>query len=476
MKLVPSNPYYHVHWCEETTEFGRERPFPLVYMNNGELCYSLLAYLKHLYSVGAGKHTSSLYDLFRCISEITIFYERSSKEHTRWKQEPRTLIIDYFEKSLHGTIHRGNCNLGLWWEGSSVKNIKRKLRVFSKYEEFCAEYLSTDSLRSTEILCQSTIEYNVYRKRQDYSLLKHLKGVNTDSKKQSVIFSHGQEPETRVENSTPNFFPPELVTKFIESALDDNQRAIYLLCAFTGLRASEAMHVLISDVVVNKKTAEFELIVSHPVSGSSWCHETRRLKRRKEILGSYNNAQYFDPSLSSKELQFVRYPIARVNVPKPLHLGWKGVLLEPQHSTFGYVVQWTEDAAKLKFFEIVQRYLLSQKRCNHPYLFCSKNGAPLSISTYSKRFERESLRLTGDKYNPHSLRHFTGFYICNYLDVSIDIAQKVLRHHHSSSTQRYFNMSAEKFSETLKKAKGIEINEKNKWKQIPFREELLKLR
>ncbi len=477
MKLLTGNPYYYVHWCE-TKEFSNERPFPLVYLNNGELCYSLLSFLKFLYSVGSGKNTSSLNDLFRCIAELTVLFEVSKHEHNRWRKDPRLLIIDYFEKSLHGTVRNGHCELGLWWTGRTVENVKRMLSAFSKYEIYCATYLNADPLSTSEVLCQSTIAYSEFRRRTEFNLLSHLRGKPSNHSENSfnLALAHGQEQVSQRRNNFPKYFPPEQLMELVESTLDPNQKAIYLLCAFAGLRASEVLHVFVNDIVVQDGCLIPDLIVDHPVSGKTWCPKSGQLVSRIEVLNSFKNTQYYDPELSEKELKFVRNPIPRVNVPKPLHSGWKGGLLEPTVTKYNYVVQWTEENAQLKFFDIVNKFLMRQKRCNHPYLFCSTNGAPLRLSTYSKRFERESERLTGERYAPHSLRHFCGFYASNCLEVPIDVAKIILRHKRITSTAVYYHMSSEKLSDEIKKAKGIEIRKINRWKSISFSKELLRLK
>ena len=68
---LPS-PYYFVNYVE-TVEFGH-RLFPLVYLSNGELSYSLLAYLKENYKVGIGKEGSTQFNvLFRVVGELNYF-------------------------------------------------------------------------------------------------------------------------------------------------------------------------------------------------------------------------------------------------------------------------------------------------------------------------------------------------------------------------------------------------------------------
>ena len=469
IKILTGNPYYIVNWCENVAEFGSDRPFPLVYMHNGELCYSLLAYLKHLFAIGAAKQTSSLNDLFRCIAEISIFYEKSTVQHFRWSKDPRLLIIDYFEKCLHGTIRDGNCDLDLWWQGRSVSNIKRMLTAFSKYESFCTDYLQTDPLSTSEVICESALSYSAYKRKQEFNMLAHLTDfVAEPPTKNGHHLAHGNEVDQNKRKRVPKFFPPSFVMPFIDSALDANQQALYLLCAFCGLRASEAVQIFINDIVAVQGTLVPDVIIDHPVSGETWCHKTSKLIKRTKVLETFCDPDFFDPTLSEKELSYARHPIPRCNAIKPMHAGWKGVLLEPQIPIFGYILQWTNDAAKIKFFNLVNKKLLSQKRANHPFLFCAGNGAPLSLSTYEKRIERESKRLTGQKYGSHSLRHFCGFYLSNTLDFRLEDARSILRHKRIESTNVYYHVTSEKLAEAFGKAKNKENQIPNKWKELSF--------
>ena len=89
--------------------------------------------------------------------------------------------------------------------------------------------------------------------------------------------------------------------------------------------------------------------------------------------------------------------------------------------------------------------LLKQKRvAGHPWLICQSNGCPLTLGAYRKHFERRTLRELGTVRQPHSLRHFCGFYLKNALNLSTEDIKVFLRHGYISSTERYAQPTAEK--------------------------------
>lgn len=465
MKLNIGSTAYRVEWV--ITEEFPERPFPFVYLSDGTLCYSLLSFLKHQYSLGLAKNTSSLTDLFRVVGEIKMFYNCLPSRHEKWLADPQILIIEYFEKRLYGTIRNNECSYGLWWKPSKNSTVRKLLRRFSEYEEYCHRYLDTAEINTSDVVTTAAIEYAKFQRKAKYDLLGHLTDYTQDPRFEKNTgmpnLSYENAENTGLRKQRCKYFPPEHIACLIDTAIDANQAAMYLLCAFAGLRESEAIQVLITDIVHRKGALLPDVILDHPVVGRTWDQESQKLMVRSDYLRTFNNPDFYQIGLSEKELNYVRAPIPRCNQPKPFRAGFKSVELEHYHEPFGYLVEWSNAFAQLKFFELLNSTVLLQERANHPFLFCSKNGAPLKLSCYEQRLSRQSKRITGTSHGTHSLRHFCGFYLNNTLNFTINMAKVFMRHKSITSTMKYFHTSAEKLKSALTGEAKI-----NKWASLDF--------
>lgn len=468
MRRNIGSPCYYVNWIK-TAEFPT-RPFPMVYFSNGHLSYSLLAFLKNQYGLGFAKNTSGMNDLFRVVGEINLFYEVSTSKHESWHDDPRLLIIDYFEKKLHGTIRNGVCEMELYWPPSSLATIKRLLTRFNEYEKYCHAYLKTENMGTDDILGRSTVAYSKFRHMSKFSLLGHLMDLGKvdemERDDRDVVpkgsVSHDNERQSSKQNRVLKYFPPNAIMDLIDTTEDSNQTAMYLLCAFTGLRESEALQVLISDIVMVSGSLVPDVILDHPAVGDTWDLQNNKLINRTEYLATFADPDFYQEGLSRIDLEYVRNPTPRVNVPMPFKAGWKTVELVNQDQQYGYLLEWTSSYAQLKFFQLLNSSLLNQNRANHPFLLCGTKGAPLRKATYEKRLERKSLQLLGQKYGTHTLRHFCGFYLNNSLGFTIDVAKRFLRHKSIESTEKYFHTSPEKKKALLAGKRS------NIWEELDF--------
>ena len=429
---------YVVNWIT-TLEFPKRR-FPIVYLFSGQISYSLTAYLRNEYSLGRGKNTVALSDLFRVVAELTHYYEVTPSKHEQWLRMPHQLIIDYFSERLHGTIRNGNCSKGLFWEGLDYSIMKKLIRAFTGYEQFCNNYFNTQSMQIGDLSASMANNYHKWKKPENFSLLSHLldKPSKPEGSRVTTAVSHGNEHGS--ESEEYRFFPPFKLQALIDNCHDVNQKCMYLLCSFAALRASEGLHIFVNDVVQSPTTMFSDVILSKPY-GKTWDHIKNRLTKRTDVLSGFVEPNFYNDNLAQKDLHFVRNPIPRVDEVGKLHLGWKGITISYE-GLFGYTIEWLDDSARIEFERNLPK-VLSQYRANHPYLFCLPNGAPLNYDAYLKRFQRGSLRLTGKKYSTHSLRHFSGFYQANKLKSSIETAKVFMRHKVATSTDKYYHLTKE---------------------------------
>lgn len=474
MKRNIKSPYYEVRWVK-TKEFGRVL-FPLVYLSNGELSYTLLVYMKHLFSTGVGKYSSGFRDLFRVVGEITYFYYMNKDQHEYWIKKPQELFIEYFSVRLRGTINNEAYKYSnIYWNSVSEATIKKLRNKFQAFQKFCCEYLGVNEVDIGGFLVTYINKFNEFQIKTKYALLSHLMhefDVGKYSKYMGrSISDEFHENIYRVRQA--KYFPPSHVQKLIESECNLNYKAIYLLCAFTGLRLSETLHILTNDIIIVDGELLPQIIMDSPGAkrngdiSYTWDPQRKRKIPRSDVFASLKNGNVDGKNISNVELEYLKNPIPRNMLPEghPYRSGFKGMTLRSSYTEYGYVLKWTNDTAHILFSKILKE-LFNIKRLNHKYLFCDKRGAPCKMRTIEKRIERKSKILTGNKYGSHSLRHFCGYYIRNVLNLSITDAQVILRHASIASTQIYYHISNGKFKESL----GGKTNEG--WDKIVFSTEL----
>lgn len=451
---------YKVNWVS-TVEFPL-RKFPLVYLHNGELSYSLVSYLSYEYKSGRGKNSSSLYDLFRVVAELTLFYNVNKDKHVQWGEMPHQLVIDYFGARLHGTIINGDCSCGLFWHPLKYQTIKKLINALKGYENFCSTYLNTTSMKLNEILPSHVSRYKGFKKDTSFNLLSHLNAGDDNPIEHGTGYSY--ETNASLLNEKGNdykYFDPEYIFEFIDREKNINYKAAYLLCAFCGLRISEALHILINDIVQSTTSLFHDVILSEPF-GLTWDHQNSCKIERTYILDSYRNPDYFSPDIDEKDLEFVINPKPRTNEIGKFKAKWKGITVSYDNRSVGYVLEWCDDFARLEFERLIPA-LLQQTRANHPYLLCKKGGAPLTYGAYEKHISRKSFSLTGETYSSHSLRHFSGYYVANKLKYSLKQAKIFLRHKNITSTDIYFSLSGESMRMELK-----QIDKSFTWDSLDF--------
>ena len=458
---LPS-PYYFVNYVE-TVEFGH-RLFPLVYLSNGELSYSLLAYLKENYKVGIGKEGSTQFNvLFRVVGELNYFFDSADDEQRRrWEETPRLLVVDYFSNKLYG--FDSCCNesqKALFSKRVMLNNLIPLISRFNEYEQWYSTYSNADALDSEKVIHSLLRRYTSFKTRAKFDLFAHLADFSMPTHKTKLSLSYEFETLTSM-NKKYTFFPPERIVELITSSMDINQEAMYLLCAFTCLRASEALQILISDIVSTDDEILPVILVNHPNSGFTYDHEHRAFISRRKYFEDRKSSKKLVEDMKSEDLHFMNNIRPRtLAAGSKYRLGWKGMLTEgvSNDKPFGTTLIWTNDHAKVRFFQIYKRLVTQKRVCDHPFLICDGSGYPLSFSTYQKRLERQSLKILGVILRSHSMRHFSGYYIANVLEVSIEVARIYLRHCSITSTQVYYHVSN---ATVAKQMTGLE--QKNRFK------------
>lgn len=427
----------------KTKEFP-DRDFPIVYMYDGTVPYSLILFLKHLYQTGRGKD-SALKVLFLTVGEMYKFYYRTKDKHDKWNSIPGTFILDYFSSRMHGTIDGQTlrCDRGLYWQPLKRNRLMVRLSAYEKYESFCKTYLGVENMVHDDLIYNATSVYSQLKAKEGKSLLHHLLDPervrnSRDLNSFSVVHAHERhKPGAK----TYKYFPPQKIVDFINSQSDVNYRAAMLLMAFTGLRYSEVCHILISDIVPG--VGGLDVILDHP-NGLTWDHKNKARVKRESILNNSGKVISKTSDLDDSDLDFLTHLRTRSSLPKDhkYYSGWKGVTFHTSDHKYGYILSWSSDKAKGEFIKLFKKLIHQPRRAGHPFLLCKNNGAPMTLDALEQKVRRDSNKITGKSYGPHSLRHFCGYYLANKLGVSMEHAQFFLRHANISSTEVYYMKSS----------------------------------
>ena len=447
----------------KTKEFP-DRDFPIVYMYDGSVPYSLILFMKHLHQTGRGKD-AALNVLFLAVGEMYKFYYRTTYKHDKWNAFPGTFVLDYFSSRMHGTIDNQTitCDRGLYWQPLKRNRVMVRLRAYEKYESFCKTYLGVVGMVHDDLIYNATSVYSQLKAKEGKSLLEHIldpeKEISSkDLNSFAVIHANEQH---RSGAKLYKYFPPKKIVEFIESQTDINYRAAILLMAFTGLRYSEVCHLLISDLVPSADG--LDVILDHP-NGLTWDHRSKERVKRESILERSGEVISKTSDLDDSDLDFLGNLRTRTSLPNShkYYSGWKGVTFHTSDRKYGYILEWSSYKAKYEFTRLFKQLIQQQRRGGHPFLLCQNNGTPMTLDALEQKVRRDSNRITGKAYGPHSLRHFCGYYLANKLGISMEHAQFFLRHASISSTEVYYMKSSASVKKELMGAFGTLSDEQIK--------------
>ncbi len=453
----------------KTEEFGN-RDFPLVFTLEGKINFALLLFIKHEYALGGGK-SSNLQPVIDVVSDILVFFECQPEKQDDWLRNPSELLYAYFEAKLNGTVDsNGNCKLGLYWQESKLSTVRRLISAYIKFEKFSKTYLDTPLSGVDQVLIENARKTRKVDP-EHRGLLSHLEGTGYQDENSHEFRGgrlHFTSENYDVRNKTGSkkitkFFPPNELTEFIKSEKNINYQAAYILQAFTALRGSEVANILIYDVVPSDDGLADIIVSDNQITGKTLDPDSNRLVERRTILNRHTSTITDKSDLTERDIEFLSNPIPRCmisNKDDKYFAGDKAMTLQVSHPTYGYVLSWSNEFARIFFSTVLLPKLLKQNRvAGHPWLLCLDNGCPMTLGAYRKHFERRSLKELGFVRQPHSLRHFCGFYLKNALDWQLEDIKVFMRHAYLSSTERYAQPTSAKVRAKVAKKEYTEFND-----------------
>ncbi|MDF5694778.1 hypothetical protein P3736_14955 [Vibrio parahaemolyticus] len=451
-----------------TEEFG-SRKFPLVFTLEGKVNFALLLFIKNEYALGGGK-ASNLQPVIDVVSDMLAFFECQVEKQNEWLRNPNELLYAYFEAKLNGTVDtNGYCKLDLYWQKSKLSTVKKLISAYIKFEKFSHTYLGTSLSGVDQVLIENARKTRHIDPNHS-GLLSHLEGTgyqdgnyNEFSGGRLHFTSENYDVRTTTgSKKTTKYFPPNELAQFIKSEQNINYQAAYILQAFTALRGSEVANILIYDVVPSEDGLADIIVSDNQVKGKTFDPDSGRLIEREAILKRHTTTITNKSGLSERDIEFLSSPTSRTMISDKddkYFAGDKAMTLQVSHPTYGYVLSWSNEIARTYFSVVLLPKLLKQNRvAGHPWLLCLDNGCPMTLGAYRKHFERRSLKELGFVRQPHSLRHFCGFYLKNALDWQLENIKVFMRHAYLSSTERYAQPTSAKVRAMIAKKEYTEFN------------------
>lgn len=266
-------------------------------------------------------------------------------------------------------------------------------------------------------------ERGTTKQASDASLLRHLADVPKSWRGRGPFHARPR----------PIPFPHPKVPAFFQALVDGSASAahtirdqlLFLLLAFGGIRSSEALHLWVSDVVVQEGRAE--VFLYHPSSGPVDSGPRPRLSRQNELANSYG-----------------LLPRHLLAAGSSRRVGWKGMMFdEPRPGGARTRVYWLDQRAAELFAALHLKYIMHirpQLGGHHPFYFIGLSGLspgePATLGSLREAFARACRRVALSDYGPHSLRHA---YAQRLTDLGLNTATiQAALHHRSPISQAVY--------------------------------------
>jgi site-specific recombinase XerD len=219
--------------------------------------------------------------------------------------------------------------------------------------------------------------------------------------------------------------------------IDFKGRALTLLMHYGGIRKSEAFHLYLIDIHIDKKRHEAVVRIYHPSEGAS---PDKVYKSRKEYLAK----------------RFLRVPRTEYMMSERLHAGWKAPVLSSKEKFF--TVNFFPPHKATEFLHAYQQYLKYQRvepeNYDHPYAFTNTIGQPETIKNF-QRLHKAAVNRIGldhEKYlgtTEHGHRHAFGYRLADHGFTPTEI-QKMMRHRSPHSCLVYTQSTNEELRAKMK--------------------------
>lgn len=386
-------------------------------------------------AMGIGRQRSAA----RSIGLFVDFLAAKGNEHQPLDQRSR-LLRNFAAALVRGTIEDGDDPSMLFWLPRTRREAKRILNDVTAFGDWLVVEHGARPLNPTRqaTLAEEIAFWRSWNRSSRASLLSHLNVLSRSvsaAKAARAVTIRGSAPvvQTAATKAFPEDLFRDLLTKGFArsrpsrwSSLRD--RAIALLLHEGGLRVSEVLHLWVDDVCVDPQDPEAAVVrVYHPSEGSR---------------------EYKDPATGIRKLitraEYLRLVYDRVpltELPGRKSVGWKDPLLNDATHKFIHVFWRSQDAARA-FMKLYMMLVQERPRPrNHPYLFITPAGDPMTVRAYEKVHAAAVRRIglvpaKSLGTTPHGHRHAYGQYL-RRLGIDKKVRQ-VAMHHKSIISQEIY--------------------------------------
>ena len=420
---------------------------PFLLLENGEVSLYALAWARHL-MLQSSLRPSGMSKAIRAVGRFYDYYQIVEKSRPLTPEHLGRLLAKFFEAREYG-------NSDLEWAPVRKKTAVDDVRYVSDFAEWCADNFGHVPANPRERKLLSDL--NVQEQRDFYSALRHRKNWDnlahlipaTEVGKGSVN-RHTFRPKSEHRPSyRRKYFPPTKILLLIRSTPSVRDKLYFLLLFFGGIRASEPLHLFVTDVKI-KSDGNAQVVLGHPEKGTYEWVDPFRGKQRGNRATFLKERYHLGPRnvLSSRH---------------PLHCGWKGMSFD-DGNRLQSEVHWLVPGIGRYFAKLHSEYMnLTRRHVQdiHPYYFVNERtgpefGTPAKLSNMTKAFERAvtrvGLSVTEEGVNPHGARHFYGYFCASKLRLSIETTQVLMHHESLSSTAIYYALTSDVAHEELSKA------------------------
>jgi hypothetical protein len=429
---------------------GRELRLPAIFTEGG-LLISHLRFLASKTSRGQSWRDRLTFAVMLLIKYI------NANEGTF---EKTTELLRSFREALYmGTINDTDLSdpSGLYWKPRSPEDVESLILYITAYTDWLAEQSDYETKRANPFRLATSVEQRLnwcaYYHRHDKVFLNHLDSGEEVKERNRYVREIGRRGGVVTYDEEVKRFPADMINPLLDlgfvraiqanevnpnKKIDWKGRAITILLNNGGLRKSEALHLYLNDIKIDKKRHEAIVRVYHPSEGAS---PVKDCNTRKEYLAKH----------------FLLRPRTEYLKSERLHLGWKAPAMTSTERYFK--VQFYPIEKATEFLVAFNNYLLYQRVepgiQGHPYAFTNTIGQPETLKNFQRlhkaavnRIGLEHLKYLGTTEHGH--RHAYGYRMAEMGFSQLDI-QKAMHHMSPDSCLVYLQSTNKELREKMER-------------------------
>lgn len=273
-----------------------------------------------------------------------------------------TELLQSFDAALRfGTVNPGTHidPSGLYWDSRSPEDANNLVHLITQYTDWLAEQPEYNTSRANPFRLATSMEQRLnwcaYYQKHDRVFLNHLQSDDEARERARYVREIGPQAGPPVILEDVKKFPESSILKLLDEGfiraryevhsdpdkrIDWKGRCLILLMHYGGIRKSEAFHLYLTDIDIDKTRHEAIVRIYHPSEGVS---PDAGYKSRREYLSK----------------RFYRVPRNEYLKSERLHAGWKNPVLSSKEKFFK--VEFFPPGKATEFLYAYQQYLLHQR-------------------------------------------------------------------------------------------------------------------